>query len=76
MRTDDPAWTCTLCYEYHFHRAEAARRRYLTDYYTDEAVKAITVNANRPFFLYLAHWGAHAIYSATATIITTCKRAT
>ena len=30
---------------------------YLTDYYTDEAVKAIAANRNRPFFLYLAHWG-------------------
>jgi uncharacterized sulfatase len=32
---------------------------YLTDYYTDEAVKAIEANANRPFFLYLAHWAPH-----------------
>lgn len=33
--------------------------RYLTDYYTDEAVTAIKRNKNRPFFLYLAHWGVH-----------------
>lgn len=32
---------------------------YLTDFYTDEAVKAIEANRNRPFFLYLAHWGVH-----------------
>jgi uncharacterized sulfatase len=32
---------------------------YLTDYFTDEAVKAIERNRNRPFFLYLAHWGVH-----------------
>lgn len=32
---------------------------YLTDYYTDEAVKVIAANRNRPFFLYLAHWGVH-----------------
>lgn len=32
---------------------------YLTDYYTDEAVKAITANRNQPFFLYLGHWGIH-----------------
>ena len=32
---------------------------YLTDYYTDEAVKVIQANRNRPFFLYLAHWGTH-----------------
>ncbi len=33
--------------------------RYLTDYYTDEAVTVIKRNKNRPFFLYLAHWGVH-----------------
>ena len=33
--------------------------RYLTDYYTDEAVKAIRANRNRPFFLYLSHWAPH-----------------
>lgn len=33
--------------------------RYLTDYYTDEAVKAIKANRNRPFFLYFAHWTPH-----------------
>ena len=33
--------------------------RYLTDYYTDEAVKVIEANKNRPFFLYLAHWAPH-----------------
>jgi len=32
---------------------------YLTDYYTDEAVKVIEANRNRPFFLYLAHWAPH-----------------
>ncbi len=32
---------------------------YLTDYWTDEAVKVIEANKNRPFFLYLAHWGVH-----------------
>ncbi|MES2149461.1 MAG: sulfatase-like hydrolase/transferase [Pseudomonadota bacterium] len=33
--------------------------RYLTDYFTDQAVEAIRQNRNRPFFLYLAHWGVH-----------------
>jgi uncharacterized sulfatase len=33
--------------------------RYLTDYFTDEAVGAIRQNRNRPFFMYLAHWGVH-----------------
>mgnify|MGYP001498470568 FL=1 len=32
---------------------------YLTDYYTEEAVKVIEANKNRPFFLYLAHWAPH-----------------
>ncbi|MDG2305070.1 MAG: sulfatase-like hydrolase/transferase [Candidatus Binatia bacterium] len=32
---------------------------YLTDYYTDEAVKMIEANKDRPFFLYLAHWAPH-----------------
>lgn len=34
-------------------------KRYLTDYFTDEAVNAIGKNKNRPFFMYLAHWGVH-----------------
>ncbi|MFT4518237.1 MAG: arylsulfatase A-like enzyme [Halioglobus sp.] len=33
--------------------------RYLTDYYTDQAVKVIDANKDRPFFLYLAHWAPH-----------------
>lgn len=33
--------------------------KYLTDYYTDEAVKVIEANKDRPFFLYLAHWAPH-----------------
>lgn len=32
---------------------------YLTDYYTDQAVKVIEANRDRPFFLYLAHWAVH-----------------
>jgi arylsulfatase A-like enzyme len=38
---------------------------YLTDYYTDEAVKVIQANKNRPFFLYLAHWGVHSPLQAS-----------
>ena len=33
--------------------------KYLADYYTDEAINAIQRNKNRPFFMYLAHWGVH-----------------
>ncbi len=32
---------------------------FLSDYYTDEAVKVIETNKDRPFFLYLAHWAPH-----------------
>ncbi|HEX7038296.1 MAG TPA: sulfatase-like hydrolase/transferase [Pseudomonadales bacterium] len=32
---------------------------YLTDYYTDQAVRVIEANRHRPFLLYLAHWGVH-----------------
>jgi len=39
--------------------------RYLTDYYTDEAVKVIEANKDRPFFLYLAHWAPHSPLQAT-----------
>jgi arylsulfatase A-like enzyme len=33
--------------------------RYLTDYYTDQAIQVIEANRDRPFFLYLAHWAPH-----------------
>lgn len=33
--------------------------RYITDYFTDQAVAAISANRNRPFFLYLAHTAPH-----------------
>ena len=32
---------------------------YITDYWTNEAVKVIESNKERPFFLYLAHWAIH-----------------
>jgi uncharacterized sulfatase len=38
---------------------------YLTDYYTEEAVKVIEQNKDRPFFLYLAHWAPHTPLQAT-----------
>ena len=38
---------------------------YLTDYWTDESVKVIRNNKDRPFFLYLAHWGPHTPLQAT-----------
>ena len=39
--------------------------KYLTDYYTEEAVKVIEANKDRPFFLYLAHWAPHTPLQAT-----------
>jgi arylsulfatase A-like enzyme len=39
--------------------------KYLTDYYTDEAVKVIEANKDRPFFLYLAHWAPHSPLQAS-----------
>lgn len=38
---------------------------YLSDYWTDESIKVIKANKNRPFFLYLAHWGVHTPLQAT-----------
>ena len=33
--------------------------KYLTDYFTEEAVKVINNNKDKPFFLYLSHWAPH-----------------
>mgnify|MGYP006075702277 CR=1 FL=1 len=38
---------------------------YLADYYTEESLKVIEANKNRPFFLYLGHWGVHTPLQAT-----------
>jgi uncharacterized sulfatase len=38
---------------------------HVTDYYTDQAVKVIEANRNRPFFLYLAHWAIHTPLQST-----------
>lgn len=38
---------------------------YLADYWTAESLKVIEANKNRPFFLYLAHWGVHTPMQAT-----------
>ncbi len=42
---------------------------YLTDAFTDEAVKFIGENRTRPFFLYLAHTAPHTPLQATAKYI-------
>lgn len=38
---------------------------YLTDYWTDEALKVIRSSSDQPFFLYLAHWATHTPLQAT-----------
>lgn len=38
---------------------------YLTDWWTEESLNVIEANKNRPFFLYLAHWGVHSPLQAT-----------
>ncbi|MEZ5502971.1 MAG: sulfatase-like hydrolase/transferase [Halioglobus sp.] len=56
---DRMVWA-TARYAAQFNGGERFQPRgYLTDYYTDEAIKVIEANRNRPFFLYLAHWGIH-----------------
>ena len=40
-------------------------RGYLTDYWMDESINIINANKNRPFFLYLGHWGVHTPLQAT-----------
>lgn len=56
---DRMVWA-TAQYAAEFNGSEKfSPRGYLTDYYTDEAVNVINANKNRPFFLYLAHWGTH-----------------
>ena len=39
--------------------------KYLTDYYTEQAIEVIKANRERPFFLYLAHWAPHTPLQAT-----------
>lgn len=40
-------------------------KRYVTDYLTDEAIKAIAANKHQPFFLYLAYTAPHTPLQAT-----------
>jgi arylsulfatase A-like enzyme len=57
-----------MTYANSFNSGDADRFKpggYLTDYWTDESVNVIKANKNRPFFLYLAHWGPHTPLQAT-----------
>ncbi|WP_374139359.1 sulfatase-like hydrolase/transferase [Sphingomonas sp.] len=38
---------------------------YLTDWWTDETLRVIEANRNRPFFINLAHWAPHTPLQAT-----------
>jgi uncharacterized sulfatase len=56
---DQVLWSI-LDYAASFNNGEQFKPEgYLTDYYTKEAVKVIEANKDRPFFMYLAHWGVH-----------------
>ncbi len=57
-----------LTYANSFNTGDQGRFKpdgYLTDYWTDESIRVIKANKNRPFFLYLAHWGTHTPLQAT-----------
>ena len=58
-RIDKMIWSLGQ-YSARFNEGELfAPDKYVTDYYTDEALKVIENNKNRPFFLYLSHWAVH-----------------
>lgn len=55
-----------LPYGVHFNGGELFEPKgYMTDYLTDEAIKAIDANRNRPFFMYLAYNAPHTPLQAT-----------
>jgi arylsulfatase A-like enzyme len=51
-----------------------AQGEYLTDRLTDEAIKFIETNKNKPFFLYLAHHAVHTPIQAKKTIVEKYKK--
>ena len=56
---DNMVWSASQ-FSVSFNNSEAFEPGgYLTDYYTDEAIKVIEKNRNRPFFLYLGHFAPH-----------------
>ena len=64
----DPFLWARMTYANSFNSGDPGRFRpggYLTDYWTDESIRIIKANKNRPFFLYLAHWGTHTPLQAT-----------
>ena len=56
---DEMVWASTQ-YSGRKDKSEVFEPRvYITDYYTDEAIKVIEKNKNRPFFLFLSHFAPH-----------------
>ena len=55
-----------LRYSERFNGSDLAQSNgYLTDYYSDEAIKVIENNRHQPFFLFLSYWGPHIPLQAT-----------
>jgi arylsulfatase A-like enzyme len=57
---------------YHFDtnpKTEYAKGTYLADFLTDRAVDFITRNKDKPFFLYLPHFGVHSPHKAKPELI-------
>ena len=50
-------------------KADVPKGAYLADWLTDRAVDFIEKNRERPFFLYLPHFGVHAPHQAKAELI-------
>ncbi len=48
---------------------EGADGEYLTDRLTDEAIRFLDTHHNRPFFLYLSHYGVHTPLQAKANLV-------
>ncbi len=52
---------------------EYPKGQYLADFLTDRAVEFITKNKDKPFFLYLPHFGVHAPHQAKPELIAKFK---
>ena len=62
---DQMVWA-SMRYAARFNGSELyAPKGYLTDYYTEQAVRVIEANRHRPFFLFLSHWAPHTPLQAT-----------
>ncbi|MGD9126086.1 MAG: sulfatase [Planctomycetia bacterium] len=49
----------TMFWPYGMPKVDGVKGQYLTDHLTDEAIKFIDKNRNRPFFLYLSYYAVH-----------------